>query len=331
MNINEIAKRAGVSRATVSRYLNDGYVSQEKRALISRIIEETGYVPSSQAQQLRSGKTHLVGVIIPKINSQSVSRMVEGVTSKLAEHGYQVLLANTENDESKEVEYLRILNQGDRVDGIIMLGTVFTDDHEKAIGRLRVPFVVLDQNFEGYSCIYQDDYHAVRDLTQLALPTARQLAYIGVFKDDRAVGVMRRQGFLDACSQAGIDVLPEAMQTANFNSDSGYFAAERILEQVPDVDTIVCATDDIAFGAIMCMREYGKRVPEDVQITGVGDSPMSRIIIPSLSTAHLPFKTSGIKAADALLSLISSPKNDPVSICMPYEVYHRNSLRSRNA
>ncbi len=327
MNINEIAKRAGVSRATVSRYLNDGYVSQEKRARISRVIEETGYVPSSQAQQLRNGKTHLVGVIIPKINSQSVSRMVEGVTSKLAEHGYQVLLANTENDANKEIEYLRILNQGDRVDGIIMLGTIFTDAHEKAIERLRVPFVVLDQNFEGYSCIYQDDYHAVRDLTQLALSTARQPAYIGVLKNDQAVGVMRRQGFLDACSQAGIAVLPKAIETANFNSDSGYLAAERILERVPDVDTIVCATDEIAFGAIMCMREYGKRVPEDVQITGVGDSPMSRIIIPTLSTAHLPFKTSGIKAAEALLSLIVSPKKAHVSVCMPYEVFHRNSLR----
>lgn len=327
MNINEIAKRAGVSRATVSRYLNDGYVSQEKRTRISRIIEETGYVPSSQAQQLRNGKTHLVGVIIPKINSQSVSRMVEGVTSKLAEHGYQVLLANTENDESKEIEYLRILNQSDRVGGIILLGTVFTDAHEKAIERLRVPFVVLDQNFEGYSCIYQDDYHAVRDLTQLALSTARKPAYIGVFEEDRAVGVMRRQGFLDACSQAGIGVLPKAMQTANFNSDSGYFAAERILEQVPDVDTIVCATDEIAFGAIMCMREYGKRVPEDVQVTGVGDSPIGRIIIPSLSTVHLPFKTSGIKAAEMLLRQISFPNENPVSIRMPYEVYQRNSLR----
>ncbi|MBR3225808.1 MAG: LacI family DNA-binding transcriptional regulator [Atopobiaceae bacterium] len=327
MNINEIAKRAGVSRATVSRYLNDGYVSQEKRTRISRIIEETGYVPSSQAQQLRNGKTHLVGVIIPKINSQSVSRMVEGVTSKLAEHGYQVLLANTENDESKEIEYLRILNQGDRVDGIILLGTVFNEAHEKVIRRLRVPFVVLDQHFEGHACIYQDDYHAVRDLTQLALSTARKPAYIGVFEEDRAVGVMRRQGFLDACAQVGIDVLPEAMQFASFTSDSGYFAAEKILEHVPDVDTIVCATDEMAFGAIMYMREYGKRVPEDVQVTGVGDSPMSRIIIPALSTVHLPFKTSGIKAAEMLLRQISFPNENPVSICMPYEVYQRNSLR----
>ena len=83
MDINQIAQLAGVSRATVSRYLNDGYVSQEKRAAIARVIKETGYVPSQYAKSLRTGKSNVVGVIIPKINSASVSRMVAGMTTVL--------------------------------------------------------------------------------------------------------------------------------------------------------------------------------------------------------------------------------------------------------
>ena len=106
MDINGIARLAGVSRATVSRYLNDGYVSEEKRRLIKQVIDETGYVPSQQAKTLRTGKTNLVGVVIPKINSQSVSRMVAGLTSVLNESKYQMLLANTDNDTGLEVEYL---------------------------------------------------------------------------------------------------------------------------------------------------------------------------------------------------------------------------------
>ena len=98
MDINQIAQLAGVSRATVSRYLNDGYVSQEKRAAIARVIKETGYVPSQYAKSLRTGKSNIVGVIIPKINSASVSRMVAGMTTVLNEAGYQLLLANTDND-----------------------------------------------------------------------------------------------------------------------------------------------------------------------------------------------------------------------------------------
>lgn len=104
MNINEIAKLANVSRATVSRYFNDGYVSAEKREQIRRVIEETGYKPSAQAQMLRTKKTKQIGVIIPKINSESISGMVSGISKELKQAGFWLLLANTENQEREEVE-----------------------------------------------------------------------------------------------------------------------------------------------------------------------------------------------------------------------------------
>ncbi len=104
MNINEIASLAGVSRATVSRFLNDGYVSEEKKEKIRKVIEETGYKPSAQAQMLRTKKTNLIGVIIPKINSDSISRMVAGISIVLSRAGYQHLLAHTDHDEYEEVK-----------------------------------------------------------------------------------------------------------------------------------------------------------------------------------------------------------------------------------
>ena len=137
VDINEIAKLSGVSRATVSRYLNDGYVSKEKRELISRVINETGYIPSQQARTLRTGKTKLVGVIIPKINSHSVSRMVAGITKVLGQNGYQVLLANTDNDEKVEVDYLNLFAERNKVDGIIDVNLKFCclyDTEKKSLG-----------------------------------------------------------------------------------------------------------------------------------------------------------------------------------------------------
>ena len=104
MNINEIAKLAGVSRATVSRYLNNGYVSSEKKEVIRRVIQETGYQPSSQAQTLRTKKTSLIGVILPKINSDTISREVEGISDILTRRGYQLILANTNNDVEEELK-----------------------------------------------------------------------------------------------------------------------------------------------------------------------------------------------------------------------------------
>ncbi|MBO7674187.1 MAG: LacI family DNA-binding transcriptional regulator [Atopobiaceae bacterium] len=327
MDINEIARRAGVSRATVSRYLNNGYVSQEKRELISRIIRETGYVPSQHAQQLRTGKTRLVGVVIPKINSQSVSRMVAGITDVLGENNYQVVLANTNNNEHTEVDFLNLFAKRNHVDGMILIATQFTNAHHAAIKHLRVPLVVLGQRLPGHDCVYHDDYHAVFDLTSLALRSSRTPGYLGVFEEDQSAGHERRRGFVDACAAAGISLAPEAMRVVSFDADSGYFGAEQILDALPEVDAIVCATDDIAFGATMCMIEYGKRVPEDVQITGVGDSLLSRITHPSLTTAHLPFKTSGMEAARLLLHRIESGNAPVQEVKMGYEVYARNSIR----
>ena len=130
VNINEIARLAGVSRATVSRYLNDGYVSDEKKAVIRKVIEETGYQPSSQAQMLRTKKTKLVGVIIPKINSDTVGRMVAGISDVLNRSGYQLLLANTDNNIEEELKYLNLFKDN-QVDGMLIIATMFTAKRRK--------------------------------------------------------------------------------------------------------------------------------------------------------------------------------------------------------
>lgn len=327
MDINEIARLAGVSRATVSRYLNDGYVSQEKRRCIRSVIEETGYVPSQQAKSLRTGKTNLVGVIIPKINSASVSRMVAGITLVLNEAGYRVLLANTDNDAAREVEFLRLFSERSQVDGVILIATVFTPEHLEAISALPVPLVVLDQMLAGQPCVYQDDYDALRDVARLALRTSRHPAYIGVFEEDVAVGQMRRRGFLDACAEAGLEVPDRALRVADFTVDSGYEQAEALLEEYPELDGIVCATDSIAYGALTCLRESGRDVPGDVVVTGMDDAEISQIVTPTLTTVHHHYKTSGSEAAKILVGIMTGNDSVPREVKMGYEVVERNSTR----
>ena len=194
MNINEIAKLSGVSRATVSRYLNDGYVSEEKKEKIRKVIEETGYQPSSQAQMLRTKKTRLVGVILPKINSDTVSRMVAGISDVLAKNGYQLLLANTNNSVEEELKYLNLFKDN-QVDGIVFIATIFTARHKKLLKECRVPVVILGQHLDGYSCVYHDDFHASREVTQLLLEKGRTVGFIGVTTKDEAAGLGRKKGF----------------------------------------------------------------------------------------------------------------------------------------
>ena len=150
ININEIAKLAGVSRATVSRYLNNGYVSEEKRNIIAKVIEDTGYIPSAQARILRTKKSKLIGVIIPKLDSQSISREILGINEALSKEGYQIILADTFNNEHKELEYLKVL-QNNQVDGIILIATVFTKQHKKLLQELSIPVVIVGQYLKRYN------------------------------------------------------------------------------------------------------------------------------------------------------------------------------------
>ena len=327
MDINEIARLAGVSRATVSRYLNNGYVSQEKRKLISRVIQDTGYVPSQSAQPLRTGKTNLVGIIIPKINSQSVARMVAGITERLSGTPYHTLLSDTHNDPDEEIRCLRVLADRPRVDGVIFIATVVTGEHIAALKALNAPVVILGQHVKGFSCVYHDDYRATFDVTKISLRSARHPGFIGVRDDDVAAGAMRHRGFLDACHAAGIEPEPSAQMVGDFTVESGYLCCEQIMDTFPETDAIICASDDMAYGALTCLREYNHRVPEDVQVSGIGDSELSRILMPSVTSVHLYYKTSGREAAKMLLEAMDQGDDIPRQLKMGYEVYSRNSTR----
>lgn len=303
MNIDEIAKMAGVSRTTVSRYLNGGYVGGEKKERIGEVIRKTGYRPLAQAQTLRTKKTGQIGVILPKINSDSISEMVEGISSVLSSEGYFLLLANTENNESAELNYFDIFSRN-KVDGIILIGTVITPKHREVFTQLSVPFVVAAQQVSGFSCVYYDDYGAAYALTELLLEKGKVPGYIGVREDDKAAGYARKCGFLAALKEHGMHFDESYGETALFSLQSGYEQAAELFSRHPDIDSLFCATDHIAAGALLYLKGMARRVPEDVRVVGVGDGKISRVTSPTLTSAHLYYNECGRKAARILLEQI---------------------------
>jgi len=322
VTINEIAKMAGVSRATVSRYLNDGYVSEEKKERIAGVIAETGYIPSSQAQMLRTKKTGLIGVIIPKISSDSIGRMVDGIGEELAKEGYQLLLASTNNNEREEVRYLQTF-RNNYVDGVILIGTIFRKEHRKALEELEVPVVILGQQYEGYACVYQDDCHSARDVAELLTKSCRHIAYIGVTPRDKAVGAARKKGFQTALSSKGLE--PVAEKQIAFRMEEGYQAMRQIVETIPYIDGVFCATDMIAAGALQYLREAG--LQRKVCVTGMGDSRIATILQPSLSTVHFHYKSSGREAARLLIEMLQKSEDVRKEIKMGYQIIERDSTR----
>ncbi|MCI7497865.1 MAG: LacI family DNA-binding transcriptional regulator [Oscillospiraceae bacterium] len=325
MNISEFAEYAGVSKSAVSRYFNNGYLSDDKREKIEKAIEETGYSPSISAQAIKTRVTKLVGVIIPKLSSESCARITEGISQVLYEHGYQILLVNTANDYNKEIEYLDLFRQN-RVDGVIFLATVFTDVHRSLLKKMHIPVVITGQEYKGFSCVCHDDFGAAYALTELMLHKgAVRPAYIGVTDDDKAAGEARHKGFLKALADNDISLDKHNSVIAEFNIDSGYSCAKKIFSGREHPDCIFCATDNIAAGAILYCRENGIKIPEDVMMCGVGDSKIGAITAVPLTSARLHYKTAGIEAAQMLLNSIGRASNVPKIMKLDYEIVERES------
>ncbi len=318
MNIAEIAKRAGVSNAAVSRYFNNGYISEEKREKIRKVVEETGYRPSVQAQTLRTKKTKMIGMIVPKVASASLGRVVEGVLSILNENGYRMLLVVTQNDPEKELEYLDALDDK-QVDGVILVATVFTAEHKRALKNMPVPTIIVGQQLAGHCCIYHDDYHASYELTKLFFDRGREkLGYIGAILQDKAVGSERLRGFQDAVREMGREELAAYYVTAAFTIGSGFEKAGELLEKCGDLDGILCATDTMAAGAVKYLRQQGIEVPGQILVAGQGDSDMAKVVEPPLLSVHYSYEKSGEMAARMLMEILHQGMTDVKEMKLGY-------------
>ncbi len=325
MTIAEIAQRAGVSKTAVSRYLNSGYISQEKKEKIRAVIEETGYIPSRQAQNLRRGTSRMIGVILPKIDSESISRIVAGISQVLEEKGFQLLLANTENNIEREISYLEYF-KNDQVDGILFIATILTRRHKEAIVGSRVPIVMIGQKADYVSCVYHDDFAAARELTELLVRTGRrQIGMLSVTQRDLAAGAARLRGFTEALQEHGMQAMPERIISADFTLKAGYESCRRLMQACPGIDAILCATDTIAVGAMQYLHEQGKAVPGEIALAGVGHNRLSGIITPRLTTAHYYYKTSGVEAAKVLLQILDSDLDMHKQIQLGYRIVEQET------
>ncbi len=325
MTISDIAKMAGVSSAAVSRYFNHGYVSGEKKKAIQEAVERTGYRPSLQAQTLRTRKTRMIGVVLPRVNSSAVGGMVDGILPVLDEGGYQLLLADTRNNPEKELEYLSVFSEK-QVDGMIFIGTIFSEAHRQVMRQMTLPLVVIGQYLAGCHCVYFNEYQSVYDMTKLVLDKGRtHLGFLGAPTEDEAAGAKRYRGFCNAVRDAGLGHLRDHCAVAGFTLADGYRKAGELWEASGGLDALVCGTDQIAAGAMQRLRLMGLRVPQDVMVTGHGDSGYSRVTTPSLTTVHYSYREAGALGARMVLDLLGAKQAQVSCMMMDYMLVERES------
>ena len=203
MTMADIANLSGVGKSTVSRYFNGGYVKDETRAKIQKVIEEYNYTPNAFAR-LNAKQSNVIGVVVPTLNSKITSRVITSIDRYLREKGYTTLIQNSDHDIDQELQNIQRLIQLN-VDGILISSIAITKDHKELLKKAGIPVVVLTQDYEdGISIIY-DDYHAGKTIGEYIGKKGHQkVGYIGVYETDQAVGIERRNGVLDGLKEYGI-------------------------------------------------------------------------------------------------------------------------------
>jgi LacI family transcriptional regulator len=307
VTIRDVADEAGVSIATVSRVLNGrDDVAPETRELVSRVIQERGYIANRGARGLSAGRTGLVGLLVPLVFPAYFSAILSGATEALQEHDLRAVLSPTGHEHDREVTLLDRLMHGLTDGALIVLPEESSQELERLLDagyRFVVidPLMPLDDRIASVSAAHTSGAdQAMKHLLGLG---HRRIAIITgprgwVATEDR------RRGYHAALAAAGI--LPEPMLEveSNFEIDGGEQAAELLLSLADPPTAIFAFNDNHAIGAIRAARARGLSVPEDLSIVGFDDVEHATIVTPTLTTVRQPLAEMGRTAVSLLMRLL---------------------------
>ena len=298
--ILDIAKLAGVSKSTVSRVINnESGVKEETKKKVLKIIKENNFSPSKSARELRGIKVKTYGILVTRLNSNSESQVVRGITNELYENNCDYLILENQKTEEKTKHFVDTLLTRD-VDGFIVFAIANEKyDFLKNTGK---PVVLIGQEVEGFNCIVYDDYNAVKMVLEYLWQNGkRQIGYVGVHKSDPTTGERRYKAYEDFVK---LKKMKNISGFGNFEYYSGYEAAESITKK--KVDAIVCGTDNLALG----VKEYLRmKNINDVIVTGIGNNKLLRFLDSNHISISFSYEKSGEKAVQIVTNINNTKAN----------------------
>lgn len=327
LTIVDIAKMAGVGTTTVSRYFNGGNLKNETRERIKEIVDKYNYTPNTFAKALKSTDSKIIGVIVPCLHSYISGNTLKYLDKELKENNYETLIMNANFDESKQLEYIKKLARMN-VDGIILLPTTMSKAYESTIKSIDVPVVMLGQEGEYTYSVEYNDFNAARDLTNYVLSSGhKKIAYLGVSEDDIAVGYYRKLGVLRALEKYNLE--PENILITNFGMEESYEIVKENIEKLKEDSCLICATDNLAYGAIKALEEEGLNVGEDYSVAAFGDYTSSALLKSPLTTIKFDLKDAAKQTVEMLLNVIKKEET-AMKLLIGYELKIRDSVVDLN-
>ncbi|MGV8048872.1 MAG: LacI family DNA-binding transcriptional regulator [Anaerolineaceae bacterium] len=331
LTLEDIAKKAGVSRSTVSRVINGQlHVSEATRKRVLEVIKSTGFSPNAAAQTLVSQRSNTIGLVLPHSVSLFFTdpyypHLIKGIAQACNDHNYTLALFLAGNSEDQEKLYPRVSRKG-LLDGVIVQSGHHGD--QSLIGDLAktsLPLVIAGRPlFEHHvSFIDIDNVAAARQAVAHLISCERKRIATITGPMESAVGVDRLMGYQKALAEAGIPLDENLVVEADFTESGGYQAMQKILPAKPD--GVFAASDMMAIGAIRAARDAQMRVPEDIAFVGFDDLPVPQVIDFQLTTIRQPVVQFGYKAVETLIDIIDQEDHSVHHVNMETELIIRNT------
>ncbi|KMK74340.1 LacI family DNA-binding transcriptional regulator [Alkalihalobacillus pseudalcaliphilus] len=312
LTIRDIAKKAGVSPATVSKIINNyNGISEKTKKKVMDIIDETGYLPTFSAKVLATKKSNLIGLIYAgKVNVDFThpffNEVVTAFKKAIGLLGYDIIMFSNEQFYKDNGSYLARCSHF-HVDGCVIIAGEDVEDSIYELVENGVPCVGIDIELEQPKASYvmTDNIHLARKVVQhFYLSGVKAIGYIGG-KKDSVISMYREQGFNEAMAQLGLIINDDWIKYGDFHEESGYLAMKEIFKTKFYPQAIFAASDFMAIGAIRAIKEQGLQVPDDIKIIGVDDIEVCRYSNPTLTTIRQDKERLGKLAARMLNDLIN--------------------------
>jgi DNA-binding LacI/PurR family transcriptional regulator len=332
VSIKDVAKRAGVSVSTVSRCLN-GYpdVNGKTKEHILQIVMEMNYIPNKAAQSIVQKNTYMVGLTIPDIMDSYFAENAAGAEDLLRKNGFKVLYGSLARSKDRFLEFLH-LSQQLRLDGLIITPDYWDEDIVKAIKNIETPMVALRRRPpEELDIPYvdTDHYKGARQMTQYLIGIGHKKIVHIAFPS--VIGKERLRGYHDEMVANGLEPVfftSDATGRMHQSIESGHRSMEEIYKTHPDSTAVFAGSDLLAMGVIECLNAIGRRVPEDISVTGIDNLEYADFDWFKLTTMALKRREMGEKAALMLVKMMKAQVKRPQSVLFDSDLIIRESAIS---
>ncbi len=325
--LDDVARAAGVSTATVSRCLNKKpKVSDSTRARVMKAISELGYTPNFYAQAMAAKRSFTIGAIIPTMENAIFARGLQSFQETLHSLGYNLQVSSSAYQPALEAEQIRAL-VGRGVDGLLLIGYERAQEIYDFLEYRGIPTMLAWTSHPDRASVGFDNCAAMRSLADKVFSMGHtKLGVIsGIIEgNDRAEGRLR--GILESAEAHGLDTRQLPIIETAYEIENGAAAFETLMRADEKPTVVMCANDVLAAGAISGARKLGLSIPEDISITGFDDIELAKVLQPQLTTVHVPHREMGRVAAQELVNMIAK-RSTGMQRQLDVSIVNRGSLR----